>query len=199
LGSVAEAMRPADGRRDTSGERPSPNNYGSALIAGPIQLTLTIGSAGSEQDVQLIGENGRLPDGIHPATLEELEGQFGTNHHRKKLVQELRRLLRLAGKFRFVTEIYIDGSFVTNKPDPEDMDIILGLVGLTEPPNPLEVRDRTRRVRALRRCAVGRLHVFPYHLEDAGLADMTDYFCSVRPEDGGGRKGIVRLVGWNYD
>jgi hypothetical protein len=65
--------------------------------------------------------NGELPLGIHEATLAEIEERFGHNSHRLALIQNLKRALsnlRQAG----VRRIYIDGSFVTNKAYPADID-----------------------------------------------------------------------------
>ena len=62
-----------------------------------------------------------LPAGIHRATLSEVEVFFGTNPHRRVLfvglVQAL-KALRIAGCQR----VYLDGSYVTGKPKPNDYD-----------------------------------------------------------------------------
>lgn len=62
-----------------------------------------------------------LPPGLHAATLEEVEKQYATNLHRRKLFDGLMvaaALLRNAG----CRTIYLDGSFVTDKPKPNDYD-----------------------------------------------------------------------------
>ena len=62
-----------------------------------------------------------LPPGIHQATLEEVENNYATSRHRRKLFEglvEAALLLRKAGCER----IYIDGSYVTAKPKPGDYD-----------------------------------------------------------------------------
>jgi hypothetical protein len=66
-------------------------------------------------------ESGNLPPGIHEASWDELAARYGTTEHRRKLLDGLRDALgslRSAGCRRG----YIDGSFVTAKPDPEDFD-----------------------------------------------------------------------------
>jgi hypothetical protein len=141
--------------------------------------------------------SGRLPPGIHSSTLGELEAQFGANPHRRRLCASLRKLVRLAVKCGFVREIYVDGSFVTAKPHPEDVDLILGIDDLPKDSNPLSARDRAQRMRALRRCGGGLLHVFLFPVDHWRLADLLDYFSNERPSDGGGRKGIVKLSEWN--
>jgi hypothetical protein len=64
---------------------------------------------------------GLLPQGIHPATLEEVLERFGGNERRDQLLTglvEALRLLRAAGCRR----VYINGSFVTAKERPNDID-----------------------------------------------------------------------------
>ena len=64
---------------------------------------------------------GNLPPGIHPATWRELVARFGGTAHRLNLLEGLQRALeslRKAGCKR----VYIDGSFVTRKAEPEDFD-----------------------------------------------------------------------------
>jgi hypothetical protein len=65
---------------------------------------------------------GFLPKGIHPANLAEVIERFGTTEHRQNLLVGLQRgleNLRLAG----CKTAYLDGSFVTDKPHPNDFDV----------------------------------------------------------------------------
>jgi hypothetical protein len=64
---------------------------------------------------------GELPPGMHLATLEEIEAVFITTPRRRRLFEGLRRAiqnLHAAG----VRRVFIDGSFVTTKADPNDVD-----------------------------------------------------------------------------
>jgi len=64
---------------------------------------------------------GELPSGMHPATLEEVEAVFVTTPRRRRLFEGLRlalQNLRIAG----VRRVFINGSFVTTKADPNDID-----------------------------------------------------------------------------
>ena len=64
---------------------------------------------------------GALPNGDHRATLEEIEGRFGFTPRRHWLLKGLRaavKALWAAG----VEDIFIDGSFCTEKLDPGDVD-----------------------------------------------------------------------------
>jgi len=62
-----------------------------------------------------------LPPGIHSANLDEVGSVFATNPKRRKLYigfVDASNQLRLAG----CTMVYLDGSFVTGKPNPRDFD-----------------------------------------------------------------------------
>lgn len=73
---------------------------------------------------------GLLPTGIHLATLHEVELTFGRGTDtRIRLYESLRAFLELARAFQMFTSIVIDGSFVTNEPDPSDVDVVLILPG----------------------------------------------------------------------
>ena len=72
---------------------------------------------------------GLLPEGVHPATLEEVRQRFGGNERRDKLLTglaEALRLLRAAGCRR----VYINGSFVTSKELPNDIDACWDINGV---------------------------------------------------------------------
>ena len=63
-----------------------------------------------------------LPPGIHNATLEDVETRFATSDHRKHLFSGFTSgvmALRKAG----CKKIFLDGSFVTEKPIPGDFDV----------------------------------------------------------------------------
>ncbi|MFQ5565548.1 MAG: hypothetical protein ACE5EU_04215 [Paracoccaceae bacterium] len=67
-------------------------------------------------------ELGELPPGEHEATLDEIEQRFGSaNAVRRRLMGGLRRAaanLAAAG----VRKIWVDGSFITSKAHPNDID-----------------------------------------------------------------------------
>jgi hypothetical protein len=63
-----------------------------------------------------------LPLGVHVATFEEIEKRFAINDHRKYLFSGFKKgvlSLRKAG----CQKIFLDGSFVTEKPIPADFDV----------------------------------------------------------------------------
>lgn len=73
--------------------------------------------------------HGLLPRGVYPATLEEVLERFGGNERREQLLTglvEALRLLRAAG----CRCVYINGSFVTSKERPNDVDVCWDIDGV---------------------------------------------------------------------
>ncbi|MGB6170319.1 MAG: hypothetical protein WBF52_22255 [Geitlerinemataceae cyanobacterium] len=66
-------------------------------------------------------ERGNLPPGIHFGEWEEFVDRFGTNALRLRLMRGLLMVME-ALKAAGCRTIYINGSFVTLKPDPGDFD-----------------------------------------------------------------------------
>lgn len=73
--------------------------------------------------------NGLLPPGIHAATWDEFGQKFGDSSFRQKLLTGLRKgldSLRIVG----CKTVYIDGSFVTKKEQPNDYDVCWDVSGV---------------------------------------------------------------------
>lgn len=72
-----------------------------------------------------------LPDGFQEIGIWQLDAiflePFGENEHRKKLINRLRVYLNEFMAIGIDAEVWIDGSFATEKPEPEDIDIALVL------------------------------------------------------------------------
>jgi hypothetical protein len=63
-----------------------------------------------------------LPFGIHNASLEEIKERFAINPERRELFQGLLqacKMLKAAG----CTAVYLDGSYITENPQPSDYDV----------------------------------------------------------------------------
>lgn len=70
-----------------------------------------------------------LPPGVHDASLEEAAARFATTPHRTWLFGGFTRAeeeLRRAG----CSTIFLDGSFITAKPHPDDFDGLWDLAGV---------------------------------------------------------------------
>lgn len=73
-------------------------------------------------------DDGYLPPGIHRATLEEIAARFGQESElRRAQMESLRWLVELAWRAG-VQRIIVNGSFVTDKLEPNDVDCVL-LIG----------------------------------------------------------------------
>ena len=76
--------------------------------------------------------DGYLPPGIHPATLEEIAARFGQESEvRQAQMPSLRWLVNVARRAG-VKRIVVNGSFVTDKLEPNDVDCVL-LIGANFP------------------------------------------------------------------
>jgi predicted nucleotidyltransferase len=71
-------------------------------------------------------ENGDLPTGIHQASLKDVIEHFGKGTFQRSILgQRLHRIYTLAVETKQVARFVVFGSFVTNKPNPGDLDIFL--------------------------------------------------------------------------
>jgi hypothetical protein len=73
--------------------------------------------------------SGRLPLGIHAATWGQIVERLGFTARRQTLLNGLRQALA-ALKVAGCRLVYLDGSFVTAKPEPGDYDACWGISGV---------------------------------------------------------------------
>ena len=66
--------------------------------------------------------NGELPPGEHFASLDDIEAKFGCTNDRRKLLMRGLREAALNFYEAGVRTLWIDGSFVTDKEEPNDID-----------------------------------------------------------------------------
>lgn len=70
--------------------------------------------------------DGDLPLGVHRATLREVLDQFGAGSRQRTAVAErLERAYELGKGTGHLARFVVFGSFVTDKPDPNDVDIFM--------------------------------------------------------------------------
>lgn len=73
-----------------------------------------------------LNHEGELPEGIHSATIDEVIAQFGSGTEQRTIVTErLKRIYQLAKATSHLQQLLIFGSYITTKPEPNDIDIIL--------------------------------------------------------------------------
>lgn len=142
--------------------------------------------------------DGHLPPGIHLYTIEQIKqafGSFQTTDQRPKLYKKLLELVEEAKGFDFMRYIVIDGSFVTDKSDPGDIDLIIVVDQdimsrlETEILNPFAYNLLSSR-RLKRRFS---FDVFVAAENSDVLSNYINFFSRIKNGNSDGRKGIVRL------
>jgi hypothetical protein len=144
-------------------------------------------------------EHGVLPSGIHTCTLEECKEMFGKFSRSDRRIQLTEALHRYVGDVRsagIALSILVDGSYVTSKPEPNDIDLILVLrpdLDLSAELQPIEYNVQSKR-------AVKKLYGFDVRPAIAGsqaLAEYVLFFSQLRLDDpeqpSGSTKGILRI------
>ncbi len=72
-------------------------------------------------------DDGYLPEGLHLATSAEMTFRFGTTTpRRRRLALRLRRWIELSRAVA-AKRLFVDGSFVTAKAEPNDVDAVVWL------------------------------------------------------------------------
>ena len=135
-------------------------------------------------------EDGNLPEGIHCATLEEVEVRFGANAKRQWLLDGLRDLIKQL-ELANCSVLYLDGSFVTDKANPGDYDLCWSLSGVEPDKINKVLLDFTPEGRSLMKEQY-RGDIFPAELPEG---DSGKLFLDFFQEDKGTglKKGIVEI------
>jgi hypothetical protein len=140
-------------------------------------------------------DNGLLPVGLHECTLEELReafGRFNRSDRRPRLFRNLERYcdeVSAAGVGRYLV---VNGSFVTAKPDPNDIDVLLVLrddLDLAHPVPPYEYNARSKKYV---RQEFG-LDLFPVFENDPTFDRMLAVFLQVKYQPGV-EKGVLMVA-----
>ena len=144
--------------------------------------------------------HGYLPEGVHDTTLDQLRARLVINPKREILWDRLQEFLRWAVGTGTFYHVYIDGGFITNKSQPEDIDLILQ-TRATYGSEAFAAMEPffAEGIDAIYAKYSVHLHFwcegFP-----GGLSDFRRFFQYLRPQDAaplglreGARKGIVRI------
>ena len=144
--------------------------------------------------------NGVLPEGVHFCAIDEVSGMFGRfqrSDHRIKLTEKLRDMEDQARRSGIVAALIVDGSYVTGKEEPGDIDLIVALrkdFDLTLELRPFEYNIQSKRmIRQQYRFDV-RVAVDGSDLYDEAIR----FFSMVRLDDQAQagyppRKGLLRI------
>lgn len=137
-------------------------------------------------------DNGELPLGVHPASIKETLARFSTGHPQRIAVGErLDRIYQLATSTGHLARFIVYGSFVTDKRQPNDVDVFLvmddGFDG-----DQLEVETAMLFDHAAADAHFGA-SVFWVRRTTAfgGEQAMVEYWQAKR---GGGQRGIIEIV-----
>jgi hypothetical protein len=129
-------------------------------------------------------DDGYLPPGVYPATLEQIEERFGTESELRRVqMQSVRWLIDLARRAG-VARIVLNGSFVTDAYEPNDVDCVL----LIPPDFPMapDVERQFRRGLPFLEIAI---------VDQDGFSDLVErVFASDRYHV---PKGMVEMVSWS--
>ncbi|HEX5104318.1 MAG TPA: hypothetical protein VFV87_10935 [Pirellulaceae bacterium] len=145
--------------------------------------------------IPALNEHGLLPPGTHDCTLAEIEarfGQFQRSDRRCVLFSRLASFIREVGKVEFAIAVVIDGSFVTAKDEPNDIDLVLILS---------ESHDFAAELRPFEYNIVSKKRIlreygFDIVIDGAGTVAMRkhlDFFSRVR-ERADILKGLLRVM-----
>ena len=129
-----------------------------------------------------------LPPGIHDATLPEVEQRFAYNQRRKELFDGLQqgcKSLKVAG----CKVIFLDGSYVTEKPRPGDFDVCWGSRGVNPAKLDPVLLDFAN-LRANQKAKFGG-EFFPSSARADGGRTFVEFFQT--DKDTGSKKGIIRI------
>ena len=73
-----------------------------------------------------LNHEGELPEGIHQAAIDEVVAQFGSGTEQRVIATEnLKRIYELAKETEHLQQFLIFGSYITSKPKPNDIDVVL--------------------------------------------------------------------------
>jgi hypothetical protein len=134
--------------------------------------------------------DGYLPEGLHRADEIEVTFRFGSaTPRRRRLVLRLRRWLDLARQIG-VRRFLVDGSFVTAKPDPNDIDAVIFLPTDFQ----LQVQRDLDAALDLEQMLLTRSPEELFAAEDeTDWNDWFEFFSRTREADGR-RKGLVEII-----
>lgn len=134
--------------------------------------------------------DGYLPDGVHLASEAEVTFRFGSGSaRRRRLVVRVRRWIELGRRLN-ARRLLIDGSFVTAKPDPQDVDAVILLPADFE-------RQAERGIDEALEMEQMLLTRQPEEIfaaeDDADWEDWVEFFSRTRETDGR-HKGVVEVL-----
>ena len=137
-------------------------------------------------------DNKYLPPGIHDCNFLELKYAFGNNDRRVELTNKLQSYLSKVKNVGLTGWLIINGSFVTSKENPNDIDVVLIIKGRY----PLSQSISQEEYEIISPNFVKKnyeIHLFIRLNGNPNSNDMIDFFSGIR-EDPDFKKGILRIA-----
>jgi hypothetical protein len=140
-------------------------------------------------------ESGLLSEGVHEASLEEVHERFGRfqrTDRRLTLFAKLSEFLREARSTGLVVAVIVNGSFVTAKDEPSDIDLILVL----RPEHDFGADPKPFEYNVLSRRRVRERFRFDVLIAREGSVEYEQYVSFFQGVKGpsGLRKGVVKVL-----
>lgn len=129
-------------------------------------------------------EKGYLPPGLHRSDFTEIRQRFGNTDRRQELLRNLYDFVNVARKVG-ANRLILDGSFVTDKEEPNDIDAVLV--------TPDNLDTTTREVRILLESKIRfNIHLFPVRESDEeSFQQWVEFFGHDRD---GEPRGLVEVL-----
>jgi len=137
-------------------------------------------------------ERGNLPTGIYKATIDDVVRRFGGSKSLKRSVLSKNLKVFLDVIKHYATAVYIDGSFVTSKLSPGDVDIVVILSNRFRSNNNV----LGQLLQFQKNYAKNKLHIFVCFETDLDKEEeMLNWFTTTRRDDNNNQfsKGIISL------
>ena len=135
-----------------------------------------------------------LPEGIYECTLDEIKSHFGNNQRRDELCKKLSQYLSDARNARINGYLIIDGSFVTSKEMPGDIDAILVICGNYSLLAPI-TRKEYELISPSNTKSEYEIHLIPTYEDEPDITNhWIDFFKKVRGNNTHIKKGLLRVA-----
>lgn len=72
-------------------------------------------------------EYGFLPSGVYDTTIQEVQRRFCTNEQRVQIFSRFEDYVNEVSVFGMQFACYLDGSFISDKDDPQDLDVVIDI------------------------------------------------------------------------
>ena len=139
------------------------------------------------------GPSGDLPPGVHRATLDEVTQRFGVgSEQRVTCTRRLAHIHQLAHRTGHLRRFIVFGSYVTAKPNPKDVDVVLVMDDAFRLEDcPIEARGLFDHALAQARYGASIFWIRPGMLIQESVEDFVAYWQTKRD---GSKRGIVEVV-----